>query len=258
MAFQFYSGQILKRLIQTNTPLKKTILFSALQLTFSTSSAFAALGFPDCPAAHCSGNNADINAACVAAGLAGKPFPLMSADGSVCTCACSCITADTGILLDNQTTVRIDSLERLTTAFTPHTDAGLSPVEHLLMSSVENTGIHRITFEGGRQLLASPNHTLVKENGFIDSIENIKEGTGILTGSNSIAKIIRNKIVKNFSGRLWNLVVRPEAQRASDHVIVTNDIQSGDFLLQSSRDRIRQEISLRLGLVEPLKVNKGH
>jgi hypothetical protein len=225
----------------------------ALLLFLTNSYAFGALGFPDCPAAHCSGNNADINMACIAAGLAGKPFPLMSADGSVCTCACSCVTADTEILLPSLQSARIDALRPKHSLFVPYSETSAATIEQMLMSEVEKSTIHRITFDNGKQLLASPNHTLVKNDGLINNIANIPVGTGILTGNHGTTKIISNEVITGFTGQLWNLVIAGKSPKPFDHIVLTNGIQSGDFLLQSSHDRIEREIDLRLGIVEPIQ-----
>ena len=232
--------------------LRKQIYASAILLFMTNSAAFATLGFPDCPSAHCSGNNVDINTACIAAGLAGKPFPLMSADGSVCTCACSCVTADTEILIENLHPTRIDALRPLHSVFVPYSESKSAVIEHMLMSMVENSPVHRITFDNGRQLLASPNHTLVKDNGLIDSVANMRIGTGILSATQETTNIVSNEVMKGFKGQFWNMVIAGQSPRAADHIILTNGVQSGDFLLQSSRDRIEREIDLRVGLVQPI------
>ena len=48
-----------------------------------------------------------------------------------------------------------------------------------------------------------------------------------------------------YSGGLYNVITNADAARAADHVIVTNDVQSGDWLLQSANDIIETEIKLR-------------
>lgn len=207
--------------------------------------------FPGCPGSHCSEVNTSINEACIAAGMAGKKFPVIAPSGGVCTCPCSCVTADTLVLLPSFTEARIDTLRPAKSIFAPFAPSSEAAVDHMLMSELENAKIHQITFENGSQLKASPNHTLVKANGRINSIRNLKVGDEILTGDFASTRILENIPVTGFNGQLWNLVVASRSPKVTDHIVVTNGVQSGDYLLQSSHDRIEQEIDLRLGTVEP-------
>lgn len=235
-------------------------MISKLATLFAASAAFLCAmpaqgerlpGFPDCPQDHCSGKDPQINAACIAAGMAGKPFPVISPDGSVCSCPCSCVAADTRILLPFQNETRIDNLRPMTMVFSPFTEGYEAKVTHMLMSEVKKAKAHTIVLDNGSQLVTSPNHTLVKGNGRINSVENLAVGDEILTADGSTSRIAEKRILTDFTGQLWNLVVASHSPKAIDHVVVTNGLQSGDYLLQTSHDRIEQEIELRLGTVEP-------
>ena len=54
----------------------------------------------------------------------------------------------------------------------------------------------------------------------------------------------------SYSKDLYNLIVQSKSSKVRDHIVVTNGVQSGDWLLQATSDRIQNEIDLRMEVVK--------
>ena len=54
---------------------------------------------------------------------------------------------------------------------------------------------------------------------------------------------------------LFNLSINRESSKPVDHVIDTNGILSGDWLLQSTNDLVEEELFLRTSVINLLMIN---
>ena len=205
--------------------------------------AHGALGYPDCPESHCSKRKDNINDACVKAGMGGKPFPVVSPDGSVCTCPCSCVVPNTYLSLAGGSDQFISNLLEGSELSLPY--AGDATVDRMMRSEITDGQVHTLTFSNGRILVTSPNHTLVRPDESIVAVEDADAGTEVLDQDGNIVSVMGNK-TSTYTGDLYNVIVKSKSPKASDHIVVTEGIQSGDWLLQAANDGMEAEITLRM------------
>ncbi|XXX74582.1 Hint domain-containing protein [Sorangium sp. So ce134] len=226
------------------------IIAPTAAVLLSSGGALADLGFPNCPESHCSLRADDINRACIAAKMEGKPFPVVGPmEGSICTCICSCVSEDTLIRIAEDREIRVASIREGLDVYTPQATNTMSRVDHMLMSEIEDTVALKLTFDNGTEITVSPNHTFVTEQEKLTSADRLAAGAHLLAGNGSTLTIVHIEQIQHFRGRLYNLITNRKSTKAYDHVIVTNDVQSGDWIAQVTHDALETEIDLRLGLV---------
>jgi hypothetical protein len=138
-------------------------------------------------------------------------------------------------------------------AYNPIQDL-VSMVDNVLASKVTNSEVMKITFDDGATLQVSPNHTFISNEEKVVSARDLREGMLVLnSGLNSVA--VTSNQSTSYSGDLYNLIINENSSLTSDHIIVTNGILSGDWLVQSVNDAIESEISLRMNVIKPYDLN---
>ena len=105
----------------------------------------------------------------------------------------------------------------------------------------------------GRKITVSSNHPFVTPDYQVVTAKTLKEGSMVLDGGGKAVQIEANTIREDFIGDLYNLIIHPESDRPIDHVVITNGIQSGDFLTQATLDSIQMDLDLREGKLIPIK-----
>lgn len=209
-----------------------------------------ALGKPEnCRADHCSEINRDLNEFCTAKGFKGKKYMVLDKN-IVCMCPCSCVVPMTSIdLADGNYPLFIKDLLEGDSVVTPLSDRMSSSSISKMMSS-EMTGIiYDIQTENGFSLQCSGNHVFIDPAENTISAKDLKVGNTIVQTMMGPSLIIKsNKI--HYDGLMYNMIVHGKSKRAQDHIINTNGIYSGDWLLQINNDAMAQSIQIRNDLLE--------
>ncbi len=210
---------------------------------FSTFSHAAA----PCAASHCGAVQADLNKECILLGMQGKPFPVIGPTGSVCTCTCSCVIE--GTLID--TPFGEVAIEKLAAGMlVSHVYRGrAAEIVRVLRSEAQApVTVYRVVFEDQSELVVSENHTFVTANGTVARTIDLPVGALILDRNhNSVA--VKQIIAERYTGALFNLVIRDHSELARDHVVITNGKQSGDFLMQATRDASQTSLDFHNGTI---------
>ncbi len=218
----------------------------------SASLSFA--GNPACPEGHCSHVNATIKKFCDDNGLKGQ-FPVIK-DGTICDCPCSCVIGDTQILLNTKfESTPIKNLqvgdnvavvgERMGTSKVTRFMGDISPVTHKVV---------RLQTDSKHELAVSNNHTFVKPSKVLVQAEQLSVGDEILDVNGKPVKVI-NLTSNDMTAQLFNLVVNEGSDNPSDHIIGTQGLMSGDYMLQATQDSLQSAINVRTGKVQPLSIN---
>lgn len=206
--------------------------------------------FPNCAADHCSKIDEEMNRFCIASGLAGKKYLVFGPTGSKCYCPCSCVAANTRVSFsDGAYSKQISRLTLKDPVFTPHTESRNSEVNWMLRSYLNRDQVWQIRLEGNRRIVVSGNHTFVNADKKIVKAESLKQQDKILDGNGRVVKVLGVKKLQNYHGYLYNLILNNSSPLASDHIYVTNGVQSGDWSLQTTTDSIQEEIDLRSEVV---------
>lgn len=213
----------------------------------------AAYGFPDCKTSHCSQYSQQINSACIAAGMSGKPFPVVGPAGETCTCPCSCVVEGTRLTLEDFSEHPIEYINTNSYVFNPYTQKYQTQISNKTMSTVENFPVSEIEFSNGSKVKVSDNHTFVTKSRKITNAKRLNIGDTV-TDQDGEEAVVLNKSVHSYTGNLHNVVVNPKSEVVSDHIVSFNKVLSGDLLVQDVNDRIKNDIELRMNIIKPLKL----
>lgn len=204
-------------------------------------------GIPVCTEAHCSNVSESLNSVCISMGYGGQPFPAVLPDKSVCSCPCSCVAGDTLVLMSSAEYYLIRDLREADEVYSPY--VGSSKISKMMRSSVNDIKVRQVQFSNGSVITASGNHTFVTPAEKIISAEDLKVGQEVRDVNGNNVTVTGNEITK-FTGYLYNTIINRNSKLAADHIVVTNDIQSGDWQLQAANDVLEDEIYLRMNVVE--------
>lgn len=225
----------------------RSILWSIVFLLNFQGSSF---GGENCKQSHCSEINAILNSFCINAGFAGKQYLVLDA-GVACYCPCSCVTGDTKIQLGDVNffeELQIADLETGMEVQTPmSTQLPSISVYKVLRSPMEGE-ILEVVLEDDFRLKASKNHVFLNEKDQTVSGKQLKMGDFLQTKLGPKKVVAINTIW--YTGTLHNLIVNENSTTVADHVISTNGIFSGDWLLQVNHDAMNTSLMLRNDLVE--------
>lgn len=234
--------------------IKNRLLFLLGMISFSFHSGNAV---ENCKASHCSEVNRDLNAFCISANMAGKKYLVLD-NGVACFCPCSCVVGNTRIALGNllegqaiqdivEKKLEVEILNPLSSHFSHgQVDVGLS--------SPMKGKILRIVLENSMEIECSQNHVFLGENFETVSAKNINIGTFLQTLMGPMGVVKREEI--DFEGDLYNIIVHSSSSLVEDHIIQTNGIYSGDWLLQANQDARETSFSLRAQILELYQIEQ--
>lgn len=220
---------------------------AALVCLFAVAVSNAASAQESCPQGHCSRVAAALNNFCIANGMAGRPFLVFGPNGEMCYCPCSCVTSKTLISYADGRRAAIGTSTVGNLVANPFAEEGYGSVDVRLMSQVEKATVLRITFSNSATIVASVNHPFVLPDETVSSADKLRVGEAVLDANLRPVRITRIEKIQDFSGELHNLITERKSTAAQDHVVVTNGILSGDWLMQANNDQVEQSISLRTG-----------
>ncbi|MBF0207864.1 MAG: hypothetical protein HQK53_13350 [Oligoflexia bacterium] len=231
--------------------MKSFVPVTPLLISFFLTSFFSILShaIDYCPEGHCSKINTEMNTFCISNGMAGKPYLVLGQNGRVCYCPCSCVDANTRILLADMNEIMAKEIDHNTEFHTPLSINSNAKTDHILKSEVEGTKTLEIGFSNGEKLLVSDNHTFITDDELTIKANKLQIGSKVLGVHNDILTVNRKKII-SFNGTLFNFLINKESPEIIDHVIVTNGILSGDWQLQVNTDIIETSLSIRKYLLQ--------
>ena len=212
-----------------------------------------ALATENCPGSHCSQISAEMNSFCIENGMAGKPYMVLGPTGGTCFCPCSCVTADTQLTSVDHGLRAINESVVGDELYSPLSPDQRGSIDKRLKSDVGNTPVIRVMFSSGATLTASMNHPLVLSDETVVAIEKLQVGDQVLAESWSPVTVRGIERVESYSGELHNVIVNGMSATAKDHLIATNGILSGDWLLQANNDAVERSIALRTGTINLFK-----
>ncbi len=252
-------------LSKTNTILTKrgARIATILGWICALSGSVASATYPNCSAGHCSDPRISVTGLELCKGNAellgmtmeeykqkgGKAVAMEN--GAGCYCPCSCVVADTLVstLNGNQ---RIEFIQMGDMLLTPMASTPIGSVTKLHYSKMEEVSVIKTEFSNGQSIVSSPNHTFVTPNEKVISAQNLRKGTQVLGSNGSIVEVAQNPVSEKVSDALYNLTVNGQSNSPVDHVISTNGIMSGDWLLQSNNDLLNEELFMRTTVLDLL------
>jgi len=198
-----------------------------------------ALQADPCPAGHCSKVNDGVYKACKAEG---RPTAyVVQADGSMCTCPCSCTGDGTSI---SGTSGEI-SVESLLAGALLETQAGPTPIVKKLSSPVENDKAFEFTLSNGKKLLVSTNHPFIVRGGIVKPADQIQAGDELLGREENSSIRVESIMPRRYTGTFHNVILDGKSATGADRVYLASGVQSGDWTIQSYRDLLNQNVALR-------------
>lgn len=216
---------------------------------------------PNCSQGHCTAvgavametcqDNADILGLDLETYKSRGGAAVTSENGRVCQCPCSCVVAET-LIGTEKGQVAIKDLEKDSKISTPLAKNSFASMVSLMASSMENLTVQKTSFSNGTTIVSSPNHTFITPNEMIISAEKLKNGDRVMGAKGDILTVVASPEKGMFDGTLYNLIVSKDSQVASDHVLDTEGVLSGDWMLQSTNDLVEEELFLRTAVVELL------
>lgn len=209
-----------------------------------------AMADENCPQSHCSQISDKMNKFCVQNGFAGEPFLVIGPGNLECFCPCSCVTPDTLVTYSDNTWHRIEVSKVGDMLLGPFTEDGAGRLDKRLMSTVEDSSVLRLRFSSGVVIVASPNHPFVLPDEIVASARTLHPGDLVLDASFQPVGVLSVEDIDDFTGELHNLIVNDASTAAQDHLVVTNGILSGDWLLQANNDQVERSIALRTGTID--------
>lgn len=215
---------------------------------------------PACSADHCSKINATAIEQCHGnAELLGKSpeeyakmggKAVTSEQGVVCTCGCSCVVSDTNINTPSGY-VSIASIHKDQNVMTPLSKEYVSgTVDKVLVSNSEPQNLQRTAFSNGAVILSSLNHTFITPEEMIISADQLNKQDTVLDAKGNKITVQNISYHAGVVDRLYNLNVNSFSNQPVDHVIDTEGVLSGDWLLQSTHDLVEEEVFLRTSVVQ--------
>lgn len=195
-------------------------------------------GFPDCSESHCSRvrKNGSLNNWCIKAGLGGCPMLNMEV-GRDCFCICSCVAGDTLILLANGQTKMARDINEGDEVASPFGARAVSRVVALTSSDATGFAALKLFFNNGRDIVVSENHVFLGMDGGYHSADALKVGDLLASQTNTPIVLTAVERIESFKGLLFNLIINESSIDDKDHLLITNSLVSGDFILQNNADR---------------------
>lgn len=210
---------------------------------------FSALASTDCPGSHCANIGFAYNKFCMKISLAGQSSLLVGPGGEACYCPCSCVSSDTKVLLEGGLELpffRLSEADKPVSPFRFETkNSG-----HLMSNPVKNYPAYLVRFRNGKLIQDIHNHTLIEPNMKSVKVSELSNGQVIVAAVGENVSVISIDPRISYTGEMQNMVVNKTSIRPLDHLIVTNGLVSGDFLLQARSDTLKRSIDLRLDNLE--------
>ncbi|MEK8016236.1 MAG: Hint domain-containing protein [Candidatus Parabeggiatoa sp.] len=188
---------------------------------------------------HCNSVNAMVNAQCNAQGYSHRhPLPVVDpAKTAMCACPCGCVTGDVRIMLSNREFKRADTLVEGDLIMVM-TSSGLQSASIYLVtrSSITHHNVQKVTLSDGSTLTASNNHTVVNEYDQLIALDSVAIGSQLRRYDGELVEVLTNEKVTKESIDLINVMINIESTVPLHHVYVTNNLLSGDMLVQLTSD----------------------
>ncbi|MCB0362802.1 MAG: hypothetical protein KDD35_08770 [Bdellovibrionales bacterium] len=220
--------------------MKKLFLICSLMLLTSFAKA------ESCPTSHCGAIDAQVKETCERNGWGAGNSQWVVFEGKTCQCGCSCVTGDTLISLMDGHYAPIANLEPEDSLLLPFAKKLTSNSGTLMSSRFQTpTTILETSFSNGASIYSSENHTFITDDYKVVKAKNLKKGMKVMGDLGTAVTVLMDPISVDFLGQLFNLSLNKTSSKAIDHVIVTNGIYSGDWLLQNTSDAIEDEIDVR-------------
>ena len=178
-------------------------------------------------------------------GLAGRPFLVVGPSGGNCFCPCSCVAAHTRVLLEDGREKTLTTIALGDAVFSPFSSAA-NEVSRKLSTPVQNYPAYRLAFSDGTNLTVSHNHTFATPDLKILQASKARVGDWVATAEGAPVRIIAVLPQAPYTGAMQNLVVNAASPSAFEHLISTEGILSGDFLLQAYSDTVDAAVDLRM------------
>lgn len=172
------------------------------------------------------------------------PFVPIEVDGVQCRCGCSCVLAGTLIRLEHHE-LPIEGLQVGDNVINPWSQQ-LQTVD--LVTTTLARGMPLIALQGGGEsLVATENHVLIGADGLTKKAVDLRPGDFILAAGGDAVEVESTHKLTVEQGTLHNLILNQHSSMAGDHVVVTNGLMSGDWMLQVTSDVLAAEIAMRDG-----------
>lgn len=194
-----------------------------------------------CPEDHCSKVNAQLNEMCKADGKAGQPVYVPHSSAGYCHCPCSCFAVGSTV----KTASGEFGFEELRKGDKVVTLAGSSEIDSVKRSDVVKHTVLRLTLSNNQTYTVSPNHAFLREGSVVTEASRLKVGDRVMGSEEEILTVKATAPVKNYTGPLFNLVLKGERASGDDKVYFSRGIASGDWTVQSYRDLLDAEVGLR-------------
>jgi hypothetical protein len=169
--------------------------------------------------------------------------------GRTCTCPCSCVVAETniGTISGYKEIAKLIATDFILTPMSETYSS--SEATKLHVSDASNETVQKTQFSNGSKVVSSLNHTFITPKEMVVSAEQLKEGDFILASDGSSVQVDSVEFGTLSSENLFNLSVNLQSNKAMDHVIDTEGVLSGDWLLQSTNDIVQEELFLRTSVI---------
>lgn len=199
----------------------------------------------NCPPGHCSAQGAAVTSTCdELARITGKPKGQLEApfvgNGVSCKCPCSCFAAETLIdsSKENFAVTEIESGRELLTRL------GNRDIRYVMMSEVKDEPAIEVSLSTGKKLTVSSNHAFPTASGVLKSAQELTTADELLDASSNPVKIAA-VATKPYTGRMYNFTIASTDANREDHLVVAEGVQSGDWSVQTTRDRLNKQVQLR-------------
>jgi len=199
----------------------------------------SALMADECPGSHCSKMSEKINNSCKKDGLSGSKIYVPYKD-DFCFCGCSCLGAGTEVLGSGS----IDTVEEFLAGENLETLAGSVEISKVMKDHFEDTAALKIVLQTGRSLLVSPNHPFVTRDGVVKSAVSLSTNDSLLNAENEPVGI-QSITPTKYTGTFYNVIMNAKSDSGSDRIILAEGVQSGDWEVQSFRDYLNANVTLR-------------
>lgn len=209
---------------------------------------------PACPFGHCSAYVSDSECQAIADELKmplevfmrehGGKVMTRGYDNKLCSCPCSCVVAETFIGVEGGYKF-IPQIKRGELVMTPVARQKLSSVDLLHYSKMEELSVLKTEFSNGQSIISSPNHTFITPDEKVVAADKLERGTKVLGADGTAIEVLEKPVAGFTQDALYNLSVNRKSNNPADHVIDTNGVLSGDWVLQSNNDIIEEAIFLR-------------
>lgn len=215
----------------------KLLTFFAVLALAAVSAGNAAYG-QRCPEPHCNGITGALEQC-----RSEKRENLLiydRANKTSCTCPCSCYASRTAI--STQSGERF--VEEIKEGDVVETPNGSSRVVRVMTSAVENEAGVSFELSNGRRMLVSANHPLVVSGGVVKAAATITTGDALLDVRGQPVVVVK-AAPQDYSGTFYNMILEGLAPSGEDRIVISEGIQSGDWMVQSFRDQMNANLELR-------------